>query len=382
MRLGIDATFLRFGGEVTYLRELLNHSGFRPEEIVEIVVVAPEWVLGEIPDFQYITKKSFPWLQGKLFWRWATQLNELDGYFKEHTDMVFSISGEYTGKMRPLVAVAQNLAVFDMDYWKEWWRLRDTTRQWFSLRRHFRCIVQSDGIIYLSKYARNYIHGLMPVDQKKQIVVPNGVSPVFSAAVKPQLPISAYSAENPFRLLYVAGIQSYKNHRQLMEAVKRLHFSGYPVELHLVGKIMYRPAGLKFKMAMAKADPRREFIRYHGALPSGDLAAMYKKADAYVFPSSGLTMPNSVMEAITAGLPVICSDKQPLPEFVKDNGFYFRAGEIESMETVIAKFITSPERRELKAQRAKAESRNWDWGNAARLTFEFVTEVYHEHQQK
>ena len=376
MRLGIDASFLRYGGGATYLRELLLHAGFRSEQIESIVVVGPQWLMDLLPESSYLTKKTFPWLSNTELWISKSHYRQLDAFFDREVDVVLSVAGEYAGQFRPLVAIPHNLSAFDRLYFNDWWKQRDTLRQWLSMRRQMRCSVNAEGLIFLSRFARNYLQGILPVDQTKHIVIPNGVSPVFSAPVRPQQHIDDYTPDRPFKLLCVTGITTYKNHPLLIKVVARLREMGYPVELHLIGRVLYPPAGWKLQQAISRVNRKELFVKYHGDVPQSEIADWYHKADAFVFPSSGMTMPNSVLECMSAGLPVACCDKQPLPEFVKDNGFLFLAGDHDSMLTALEKLLTQPERREQKALRAKSEVKPMDWGRSARTTFDFVAEVY------
>ncbi len=374
MRLGIDAVFLRYGGELTYLREMLVHADFRPAEIESIVVVAPQWVLDALPERDFLIKQSFPWLNRNRFWILKSQVRMLDQFFQSNADVLMSVTGEYTGKFRPLIAVSQSLNVFERDYWKDWWKLRDFRRQWLSLRRHLTCLEYSGGIIFLSRYAQHYLTGILPLEKKKSIVSGIGVSAQFALPVKPQRPIAEYTFGQPFRWLYVSGIQPHKNHPELIESIDRLRKKGYPLELIIVGRIMYTPSGRRLKRAMRKFDPEGTWIFYQGVQTQDEVIEWYRRSDAFVFASSGVTMPSSVYESMAAGLPVVCSDKQPLPEFVKDNGFFFRAGDVDSMAQVIEKMLTNPDRREHKAQRAKAEMRLMDWRKPVIQTYEFLLE--------
>ena len=55
-----------------------------------------------------------------------------------------------------------------------------------------------------------------------------------------------------------------------------------------------------------------------GVLPDAELAALYRLADAFVFPSVKEGWGLVVLEAIASGLPVITSNQPPFTEFLSD----------------------------------------------------------------
>ena len=50
-------------------------------------------------------------------------------------------------------------------------------------------------------------------------------------------------------------------------------------------------------------------------------------------------MPNILIEAMSSGLPILCSNYSPMSEFLKDGGEYFNPTSVESTEKSILKFI-------------------------------------------
>ena len=54
-----------------------------------------------------------------------------------------------------------------------------------------------------------------------------------------------------------------------------------------------------------------------------DLHQKYLDADLGLFASSCENMPNILLETMGAGLPIACSNRQPMPEILKNGGEYF-----------------------------------------------------------
>ena len=56
-------------------------------------------------------------------------------------------------------------------------------------------------------------------------------------------------------------------------------------------------------------------------------------------------MPNILIESMASGLPIVCSDKQPMPEFLGKNGFYFNAKSVDSIVDAIERMLLNPTER-------------------------------------
>ena len=108
------------------------------------------------------------------------------------------------------------------------------------------------------------------------------------------------------RLLYVSTVKKYKHQWNLIDAVGLLRKDGIPIELHLVGG-GDSPALNLMQDAIHRNKSDKNFIFYHGILPNEQTLEWYLKADIFVFPSSCETFGISLLEAMTAGLPIASS---------------------------------------------------------------------------
>ncbi len=114
----------------------------------------------------------------------------------------------------------------------------------------------------------------------------------------------------PF-LLYPAITYPHKNHMVLLEAFSRI---GSNAVLVLTGGEGPDEAALRERIA--RADLRGRVLR-PGRVPAEDLDTLYRAATALVFPSryEGFGLP--VLEAMSAGIPVIAADAGSLPEVAR-----------------------------------------------------------------
>ena len=55
-------------------------------------------------------------------------------------------------------------------------------------------------------------------------------------------------------------------------------------------------------------------------------------------------MPNILIEAMSSGLPIVCSSFPPMPEFLKEFGIYFDPENVESLQNSIFFIISCYEK--------------------------------------
>ena len=100
------------------------------------------------------------------------------------------------------------------------------------------------------------------------------------------------------------------------------------------------------------------------ARPNEDVLALLADADVFFFPSLGEGMPNSVIEAMAVGLPVVASNVGAIPEMidVPDGGMLLDPPDVDGFARAIDHLRTHPELRDEMGRynREKAQ-RNYDY---------------------
>lgn len=380
MKVGIDASNLALGGGITHLLELLQNIDQCPGTIQQIYVFASSQVLEQLPDIPRVVKITFPQLNKSLFSRVCFQLIGYDNQLRKYDfDLIYSITGDYLGKLRPVVGMSQNMLLYDRFIWKDFNQFRELMRAYINYRKQRYSFRNSEGIIFISNYAKEKITHLLPLKEKKLTLIHHGISSRFVADVKPQKPISDYSNSRPFRLLYVSTVHVYKHQWNVVEAVAELRKKGYPLELHLAGTVIFGPSGHRLTKSIERYDPDREFVVEHGWVNYDEIDQLYKSADAFVFASDCENMPNILIEAMSAGLPLVCSDRNPMPEFAGENAFYFKSRKVDTIVKAIETMLLNPGQREWKAVRSRKESEKYGWKQTTEQTFKFLIETFNEY---
>lgn len=383
MKVGIDASNLALGGGITHLLELLQNIDQCPESIQQIYVVASLQVLDQLPDLPRVEKVTFPQLNKKLLHRVLFQLKGYDKQLRKFDfDLIYSITGDYLGKLRPVVGMSQNMLLYDRFIWKDFRQFRELMRAYINYRKQRYSFKNSEGIIFISNYAKENITRILPLEGKRLTLIHHGISSRFIANVMPQKAIESYSIEHPFRLLYVSTVHVYKHQWNVVEAVAELRKKGYPLELHLAGTVIFKPSGRRLQRCIQQFDPDRSFVIEHGWVNYEDIDKLYKSADAFVFASDCENMPNILIEAMSAGLPLVCSDRNPMPEFAGEYAYYFNSRDVNSIVKAIEQMLLNPEQREWKAVHSRKESEKYGWKFTSALTFQFLLDTYNEYQAK
>ena len=85
-------------------------------------------------------------------------------------------------------------------------------------------------------------------------------------------------------------------------------------------------------------------------------------------------MPNILIESMASGLPIACSEKMPMPEFLEDGGVYFNANSIKSIEDSLICLINNlPLLQKRKNNLKKLKTLTWHL--TSKKTFRFISNI-------
>jgi glycosyltransferase involved in cell wall biosynthesis len=374
MRVGIDASNLRQGGGVTHLVQLLGAADPAASGVDQVVVWGGRAMLDQLPDVAWLVRNRPAALDGAGPGRAWWQQRQLARVAQASADLLFSPGGTYLGSFRPFVTMFRNMLPFDdaerRRYGASKMRLKLELLH-AAQRATFR---RANGVIFLNEHARNMVRDDGVAIRGEEAIIPHGLDPKFFGPPKAQAPIESYSTAHPYTWLYVSAIHEYKRPWNVAEAIAALRGKGLPVALELVGPA-YPPAMRRLQHTLDRLDPAGTFVRVAGGASHCDLPSLYRRADAFVFASTCENMPNSLLEAMAAGLPIACSDRAPMPEILKDGGVYFDPESPSSIAAAMTSLMTDAEHRTRVAATAQALAGGYSWTRCARDTFDFLAKV-------
>lgn len=160
-------------------------------------------------------------------------------------------------------------------------------------------------------------------------------------------------------LLFVGTLQPRKNIIRLIQAFRLLKEGGYKGKVVIAGKVGWMA---EETLAAMKSSPDAADIVMTGYIEQGTKASLYRYADMLVMPSlyEGFGVP--VLEAMSAGCPVVASDNSSLPEVVGDAGILFDA--LDPAD--IARAVTEMHgKREVFTIKGHARAKQFSWDTCA-----------------
>ena len=375
MILGIDASNLRGGGGLTHLVELLRAADPVRQGFSRVIVWGSRTIWNRIEDRPWLVKSDQPLLQRGLLYRAFWQCFRLSGVARRaKCQVVFVPGGFFAGDFQPTVAMSQNLLPFE--------RLESARFGWSRMGLKLRLLRmmqartfrRADGVVFLTRYASDVVMNVIKRSAGRRAIVPHGVQQRFVCPPRRQLALSSYSRHRPLRLLYVSTVDMYKHQWHVAEAVAQLYGGGLPVRLDLVGPA-YPAALRRLKRTLGRVDPQSECVRYAGAVPYSEMHSRYAQADVCLFASTCENMPIILLEAMASGLPIVCSNRGPMPSLLDDGGLYCNPESPTDIADALRRVAESPELRTRMARAAFERAQRFSWAQCAEDTFGFLAGV-------
>ena len=372
IRLGVDASNLRDGGGVTHLYQFLAAADPVAAGVREVVVWGGSAALERLSPRPWLRAVRVAALDGSLASRSAWRLRELPALTRG-LGALFAPGGLAGASHCPVVVMSRNMLPFEERERRRFglgplgWRLR-------ALREvQSRSFSRADGVIFLSRYAAQSVLPTLRPRPARVAVIPHGVDDRFRFEPRPAR--RSVGPDDPLRVLYVSQLSPYKHNAVAAEAVARLRREGFDLSLELVGGADREADRRVFTAWARRADPSGEFVRWRGAVTHAALPAKYHRAEVFLYASSCENLPNTLVEAMAAGLPVASSDRGPMPEVLGDAGVYFDPEDVSSVTRALRGLAASPELRDDLAARAYASALSRSWSRCAAETLAFVRDV-------
>lgn len=377
LHLGIDATNIRQGGGLTHLSQLLQAGDPVAAGIDRVTVFANQVTAAALPERPWLFKLSSPWMDASLARRMLGQQFQLPRAIKAvESDVLFSPGGTVPAWAPvPAVTMCQNMLPFEpveAARFGRWSLMRLKMRLLrYSQGRSFR---GADGLIFLTGYAQAAITRALGGVTCPTALIPHGIEDRFLQKPRLQRPLANCTEDNPFKVLYVSILMPYKHQVEVAHAAHLLRTEGVPIEMRFVGA-PWGKYGHQFKSILNELDPEHRFLVWSGAEPFDVLHGFYQRADAFVFASSCENLPNILIEAMAAGLPISSSDRGPMPEVLDDAGVYFDPEVSTSIANALRRLAEDVSLRSSLSELAWHKAQAYSWERCAHETFKFIAEV-------
>lgn len=233
---------------------------------------------------------------------------------------------------------------------------------------------RADKIIAVSESTKRDIVEYLDVPENKIKVVYEAADPIYGPVAGGEVE----SAKKRFKIngsyiMYVGGMDPRKNLDGLLNAYGRL-----PADLNCEHKLVVAGRRDQWYPGIEKLITKlglRERVIFTGFVPDEMLVALYNGASVFVLPSlyEGFGLP--LLEAMSCGTPVVCSNAASIPEVVGDAALMVDPRDIDGLATAIERVLTDSELREGLREKGFKRAKSFSWEKTARGTLAVYEEV-------
>lgn len=366
LRIGVNALYLipgGVGGTEIYLRSLLRTIGSLKTQHRFCVFVNAETgddLAPHAANFEVVkTGVRATFRPGRLGWE---QLG-LPGKLRKHgIDVLFN-----PGFTAPWIAPCPSVTVFhDLQHVRhpEYFR-------WFDLPFWqaflFAAARRSERIIAVSEATRRDFLAHYHVDPARVHTVHHGVDPEFFGLRERRTASPSY----PY-ILAVSTLHPHKNFQRLLTAYAKFAQRHPDVKLTIAGLRGFDADRIDRQIAqLGLADK----VECTGWIPRDRLYDLFAGATAFIYPTTfeGFGMP--LLEGMAAGLPVACSNIEPLRTLAGDAVYQFDPLQSGEIETALERIVEDDSLRSGLRDAGPKRARDFSWEETARATVEILEQA-------
>jgi glycosyltransferase involved in cell wall biosynthesis len=370
VRIGINALYLlpgKVGGSETYIRSLVQHLLEIDRENTYCIFINRESI-GIFPESDPRVKIVLCPIKAtnrplRILWEQFILPFQV---WRHKVDVLLS-----AGMTSPFFCPAPSvLVIYDLQHvnqpqnFQPLYRFFLKTIIYLSAKTADRIItisehVKLDIILHYKIRRHNIMVGYLAVDQDQ--FFPIGSEDIEDIRTKYELP--------EHYILYAAALLPHKNHERLLQAFKEIHENMAGMTLVLTGAW---ETGYDKTMRMISSSGLQNKVIMLGWLPFGDIPAIYRGAQLFVYPTlhEGFGLP--ILEAMASGVPVVCSEIEPLIEVAGDAALFVDPYDHQDIARGISLALHERDVRAKLIQKGLHRVRNFTWEKTAKDTLEFL----------
>ncbi len=318
-----------------YTNELINDNSF-----LDIVIGR------QIKNIPINTNKFFRILNNILF----------EYYLKKINPKIVHLT--YYDKIFNLNKKKKILTVYDLIYEK--FMLNSYRTNNFPKKR---ALDEADHIICISESTRNDLLDIYKIDKKKTSVI--YLASCFSYNQDSDL------TNNPHSILYVGDRSRYKNFYNFIKSISNSKLLKNKVNVNCFGSNPFS----KQELILFANEGFKNGIFKHITGNNNVLRRLYLSSTVLVYPSlyEGFGLP--ILEAMSLGCPVICSNTSSMKEIGADAVRFFDPSKINDMTVAVEQIINSEKDRKFLIKKGFERNRNFSWIKCAKETLAIYNNV-------
>ncbi len=231
-------------------------------------------------------------------------------------------------------------------------------------------INRSEKIITISENSKKEIMDFCHLPENKiKIIYPAPSLPEKSADFA--ILSGKHYIKKPY-LLYVGTLEPRKNIERLIDAYFLFSKETDGYQLVIAGNKgwMYDAIFEKVKNLSMENN-----VIFTGYITEEEKKSLYENASLFLYPSlyEGFGMP--IAEAMSLGVPVICSNTSAMPEVGGEAAVLVNPFDIKAMEDAMLSVISDTEKRKQMSEKGVMQSRNFNWDTSAKELVKLYSSV-------
>jgi glycosyltransferase involved in cell wall biosynthesis len=257
--------------------------------------------------------------------------------------------------LMPAHRAAQVVTIHDLFF------LTNTAQNDAEIRRDYPALAGSHArrahaVVTSTDYGRRLVHTRLGVPEDRIYVCRPGAPSWKSIGQAPNIPRDGY-------LLFVGTLETRKNIGKLLDAYQILLARvPSPPTLLIAGRAT---AQAREWLARIEAPPLAGRVRYSGYVADEERERLYSGARLLVLPSLDEGFGFPALEAMSAGVPVVASNRGSLPEVVGTAGVLVDPDDVAALSAALERFAYDDVAAAESAAAGLARARTFTWDAAA-----------------
>jgi glycosyltransferase involved in cell wall biosynthesis len=367
MRIAIDARKLHDFGIGTYIRNVLQGLARIDQQTEYVVLCRPadlELARELGPNFRAVEETARPYSLGEQVWIPMALARER-AHLVHEPHYVLPVAT----RCRAVVTIHDCIHLRFPQY------LPGRLAHLYARASMWRSAKKADCILTVSEASKRDILHFFDVAPEKVTVIYNAIDERFLGppdAKRMELVRQRYQLDHPF-VLYVGNIKPHKNLERLMAAFAQLRSAGdEDLRLVIIGDELSKYPPLRQAVHRHRLE---KYVRFFGFQPYDTLAAFYRLARVFVFPSlyEGFGLPP--LEAMACGTPVVTSNVSSMPEVAGGAALLVDPHDPASIAAGLHRAATDQTLRVELMEKGLARARQFSWADSVAQIHRIYFEV-------